>query len=481
MFRQISRRNQLVLIWATVVGFLNGSHALVDNSVMTHIRVGMDMLTNGKLPTHDHYSFTAYGDAWHSQSPLPNLLYGLAIRLNAAGYVFVLLNGVLWAIFAYLLARIVVNKSFVISVRNVFIAGGLCLPLVSQRPLVFLAISFALLVNLYLSERSLYWAIAVGALWQCSHGSAVLGIGFLLLLALGQRFDGVENVRSLRLSAYLAIGIVVGALVSLNPSGLLFFLTPLQKGDVFKGVLEWRSPDFHVNPSYVLLIALIAYVVVLIRNRAPWSVVIPSAAFIAISLWSVRNFLPLAVVAGFGLHDYRNIRVDHKESRPVTVVDVVPALAIAVLFLVHFVDVFANPAFSKTAYPVKTVSYLAKNGWLDGTHPAHREMVGNYLECRFGRNVKVMVDDRFDFFPARAQRVPGALSDGETSYAGALDRYQSNVVIWAKNSGVAQWLDSSDKWRRVFAEKNWAAWVREGTQAGKAIGEDPNSPCAVRS
>src|SRR5437879_6408842 len=81
---------QAVVLLLGVFGFRLGARPLHDNSMLTHIRTGVDIAKSGHIPRTDPYSFTAHGHAWVVQSWLAEWLYGLAER--AGGFKWVVLE-----------------------------------------------------------------------------------------------------------------------------------------------------------------------------------------------------------------------------------------------------------------------------------------------------------------------------------------------------------------------------------------------------
>ena len=41
-----------------------------------------------------------------------------------------------------------------------------------------------------------------------------------------------------------------------------------------------------------------------------------------------------------------------------------------------------------------------------------------------------------------------------------LDKYDVDVIVWGKDSTLAEMLDNSDQWQRVHRDATDAVWVR---------------------
>jgi hypothetical protein len=63
-----------------LLGFRLGALPIGDNSMLTHLRTGIDMARTGAIPRHDPYTFTAHGHPWVVQSWLAEWTYGVLER-----------------------------------------------------------------------------------------------------------------------------------------------------------------------------------------------------------------------------------------------------------------------------------------------------------------------------------------------------------------------------------------------------------------
>ncbi|MDQ4097099.1 MAG: hypothetical protein M3144_04435, partial [Actinomycetota bacterium] len=59
-----------------LLGFRLGALPIADNSMLTHMRTGIDMVTGAGIPREDPFSYTARGTEWVVQSWLPEWTYG---------------------------------------------------------------------------------------------------------------------------------------------------------------------------------------------------------------------------------------------------------------------------------------------------------------------------------------------------------------------------------------------------------------------
>ena len=73
-----------------LLGFRLGALPIGDNSMLTHLRTGIDMVAGDGIPRADPYSYTARGASWVVQSWLPEWTYGWLHRFG--GFRLVLLE-----------------------------------------------------------------------------------------------------------------------------------------------------------------------------------------------------------------------------------------------------------------------------------------------------------------------------------------------------------------------------------------------------
>ena len=65
----------------------------------------------------------------------------------------------------------------------------------------------------------------------------------------------------------------------------------------------------------------------------------------------------------------------------------------------------ADAGVDVSSYPVAATTWLDRHGYLVAPHRvAHQDIVGCYLELRFGPRVQVFIDDRVDMFPVLVSR-----------------------------------------------------------------------------
>jgi hypothetical protein len=439
-------------------GFRLGTLPISDNSMITHLRTGIDIARTGAIPRSDPYSFTAAGERWVVQSWLPEWTYGWAYRLGGFKLV-VLEQALLLALLAFLVVRLARTGSPLRTALAGVAAVGIGASPWSGRPLVFGLICMALTITILERRKPAWLLIPVVWVWVNSHGSFPLGLVWLGARAVGEGLDWRVWPRvTWRYIGGFAAGLAVSVV---NPLGLRLLAFPLtlgQKSETFRNIVEWRSPDFSQRGGYLAVGFLALAFVLLFRARLNWRDAVPVVVFIAAGLLASRNIGPLAVVIAPVLgRALRPTPVSEGSSRAHGSERTNRAVlaVIAVAFAFFTMSIFTTDPIDIRAYPARSVSWLEENGLLTGTHRlAHEDFVGNYLILRYGQQRRVFVDDRYDMYPVSLAKDYRTLLQGRTGSLDILERRQIDVVLWEKDLPLVQILRAAG-WRETFSERDY--------------------------
>jgi hypothetical protein len=423
-----------------LLGLRIGLRPLGDNSFFIHLRTGIDLVRTGHVPRSDPYSFTSGGDPWVVQSWLASAAYGVAERLGGFPGVRVL-QGLLYALLAWLVARLVRTGSAGRTALAGTLAIGLGIVYWSPRPLAFGLLGLAATVLVVEGRRPWWWLLPIVWVWVNSHGSFVLGLGWLVLVAIGERLDGRPRPDVLPWVGGFAAGLVVACVNPLGPRLLAFPLAVVSRREAFSHVAEWRSPSFQGAAGGLTLLCLVGVVVVLARWRPPWRDLLPVAAFVVAALAAQRN-LPMAavVVAPVLGRALRPASVGVDDRRP----DLHLAIAglLGALGLLFVVVAATASAFDLDGYPVRAALLVPTPSKVATT-----DIAAGYLILERGADARVMIDDRVDLHPVRLAKDYVRLLDGKPDALGILDRYDPDAVVWQTDTPLHAQL---------------AVWVRSG-------------------
>jgi hypothetical protein len=447
-------------------GYRLGVRPISDNSMLTHLRTGIDMVRGAGIPRADPYSYTAGGVEWTVQSWLPAWTYGWAHRLGGFRLV-VLEQAVLFALLAWLVARLARGGSPLRTALAASVAIAIGAPFWQPRPLMFGLICMAVTVVVVDRRLTPWLLVPVVWVWVNSHGSFPLGLVWLGMRAAGEVLDWRTWPRESMRYVWAFLGSL--GVATLNPLGsdlLLFPFTLGEKQEIFSGIVEWQSPDFQSFAGRFALVFLVVALALFARARLAWRDVVVVVGFTALALTASRNLAVLAIVFAPVLG--RAVRrPDSAAPRPpptpaqVRINGAVLAV-LAATFAVFTVSVWATEPLSLDGYPVEAVAYLDENGLLVGGHRlAHQDFVGNYLILRFGRDARVFVDDRYDMYPLEVSSGYRELLRGGPGWQEVLDRHRVDVVLWNTSRPLASILSVDPRWREVFQDGDWVVLRRE--------------------
>lgn len=470
-----SDRGPVVGLWWGVIWFaagaLLGSHALSDNSFLTHLATGR-LIRSGGVPSVDPYSFLAMGRPWVVQSWFASWLYAAAegaAGLWAVRMVMVCATGLLCALLWRLSARAGDLLPRLV-ITGVAVAYGSSWW--SERPqlLGFCLLALTLLV---LEEQwSSWWLLPAFAVWVNVHGSFPVGLVIVVMWSVagwsrsrepraGDRRRSDVRPRRLALEPVgtALLGCALGGLLS--PFGLQQLTFPvnlLGRRDVLRYIVEWRQPSL-VDPSTWVFAAIVVTAVWLVARRRAW--------------WALP---PVIVVAGLGVMSERNIAIGMVVLVPLLSA-VMPrfgsfgaatpprprnlVLGIAAVLVGAGAVVGMTPDLDLGPYPVRAVEWMHVRGMVatPSVRVVSPDYVGNYLALRYGDDANLYLDDRAEIFTAAEL---GGYIDllTATHWSGVLRSLDADVVLWPTDLPLARRIAASPEWEIGYRDLGWIVACR---------------------
>ena len=273
-------------IWAltALVGifiFVN-THPIRPHDFWWHITIGREILSTGKIPATDIYSYTANGNLYPS--------YQMYWLMEVILFTIYKLGGPALAVFIHSLiissAYIVIflickktSKSWRIGTFGVLFAAALGLNDWNLRPqgITFLLASlFLLAIYEYQDSHRWGWLLVFpfGMLvWVNSHGTFIIGM-ILIAIWLGQEIWDVAKLRitqndrgasKLLLAPAITFGITL-LMCLVNPQGLqiIYYVSNLSGSNIIQNlVTEWAAPTFNTLLGSIFFIGLMGSAVIL--------------------------------------------------------------------------------------------------------------------------------------------------------------------------------------------------------------------------
>ena len=463
--------------------FISG---IQDPDFWWHLRIGRWMVDNGRLPSHDLFTFTVPGHVWTDHEYLTEVLMWLIYSATGALGLSVAFGLVTWSGF-WLMYRRVRRQPFVIVGLGLALAAVAGAPIWGPRAQM---ITFALTclelywIDGYLSGRSraLYFFPLVMVLWANLHGGWVIGFAWLGAALLAELIGWVWNPSNPAHRAHVRfLAIVTGAslvAVLATPHGFSLYLYPLLTvGSVAqeKLIVEWFSPDFHQNfvrPFEAMVFVLIAGFA--LRRPRLYDFLLTAMA-LAFALQSVRNVvLFIAAATPVIINTYSEYWKELSTARgwkpalpPRNLFAAVTAIVLLVIIGATFLRIGVETSAAKqqsldaASYPIGAADWLAAHPDV-GTRMYDQYGWGGYLANRFYPETNRRV---FIFGEAALMGDP-LLNQYEdvqtlrTDWKAVLDQYQVDYIVYNRGEALANVLATQPEWTMVFQDSIAVIYVR---------------------
>lgn len=438
-----------------LIGFGIGASRISDNSFLTHLATGREMLESGVV-REDVFTWTSFGEDVVVQSWLASLLYAMVDEVG--GFLGLrLLTAVLAGLLAVLAWRLTAANPAIVT-RVLVMVPLLVIGEVNwtERPLLLAFVLFATMLVVTEGDGRTGWLLIVGALWVNLHGSWPLGIGYLVVRIVGGLLDGGDVRRELAALKALGVGTLLGGV--LNPYGpamLLFPLELLARQEVLAHVVEWQSPSFDSLWTRAFLLMTLVAVVALMRQPR-WRDALPVLMFVAAAFIGRRNIalasLVLLPVLARGLPAIARLQVSRTSGA-------VRAGCVALLVLLVALPLAAMPGphVDVGRYPEDAFTAMEDELGLEPgeTRIIHQDFVGNYLGIRYGDAGAAWIDDRFELHDPSLIEDYLVLLDGVPGWAGVLDRHGAEAIVWPKDRVLVELAVEVGGWSTVWSDDDW--------------------------
>jgi hypothetical protein len=483
-----------VALLCAIFGFL-GTQLLGDADIGWHIRNGQHILSTRSVPTTDYFSYTMSGRPWYAWEWLYDVLVaGIHSAAGLSGVV--LLSALIGALTFALLFRNAMRSS-----GNLLVAGGLTalaavaasIHLLARPHMVtwlFTLIWFQQLDRFQRGERkSLFLLPALMLLWVNLHGGFLMGIAVTALFLAGNAMTWIitssselrsraqVRMRHLGLTLLLTLGATF-----ITPYGYRLYAhlyEYLGSKFMMNNIQEFLSPDFHLfQVKAFALLLIVALLALVLQSRKASVIDFLVIAFSAwIGLYAVRNIpiaamlLTLTVAPMLG-ESFRSVgheigiapwlrnlatKIDGFSAR-MQVMDQrfkrhVLSVIVALLLVVGAGARGASALSAQTLHfdekhmPVQAAEFMAAHNIRD--HFFAPDSWSGYLIYRLYPDVRVMMDDRHDFYGEKFVRDYLKVAQAAYGWREVLDAHQVNWVLVPPDSPLASTLKEARDWKVV--------------------------------
>jgi tetratricopeptide (TPR) repeat protein len=440
--------------------------AVAGSDLWWHLASGRRIWATVSVPTTDPFSFTFAGQPWMNHEWLWDVIYWGAYRIEPQAVAWLNL-GVLLIVFGGVFALARRESGSLLAAGAVTWMAAACAHwFLDIRPHLFTL----LLVGVVLQTRD--WKHApwlwppLMAIWANLHAGFAFGFGTIGLLVLTRTLELSWPTRRLVIPRreWFCLGLAFLALLA-TPWGYHVWEYPaayLDSESPFRQIIEWRPPDFELNPRFFqgrfwIFAALTALGLPLAARRSPFLAALALVTF-AMAATS-RRFIPLFAVTAaptaaralaWGLQGLR-ARVPQLQHPAVGLGCTAVALALAGLL---WLDVRIYPRLlerwtQSDLYPRAAVRYLNALG------PPRRLLNyynwGGYLMLH-APEVRLYIDGRANtLYDDRIYLEYLALLRAGPGIAPRLAPYQFDAAILPSGALVQALQRLPDPWRVLFA------------------------------
>jgi hypothetical protein len=473
---------------------LNPNGLFGDPDTLWHIRTGQWILDHARVPTVDHYSYTATGERWISTEWLAEIFFALAFRIGEWRGVVILSSLTCAAIIAIICFYLVRNLRFSVAIGWTALTATAISFHFLARPHIF-AYIVALLWIITLLESydrgdfksSIPLLCILMVLWANLHPSFTFGLGLLYV------FIGYSCYNKLRTSSYrhckyeFVTVIAVTACALLTPYGifsaLLTFQTMTMKY-VMHNIVEWQSPNFQQNRINLFFIVgfLMTVTGLGVRLRGPRLIAYGMVLSLGLSysrglaifylLTPVLFARPLSESSnGYLAAQRRDVKLSEGAASLAKASSIDEVLVYLHKRSLMLPAIFLAAAIFATATLWRQIGVgppnsVAPEAALDFVRKAG--ITGNvFNDYYFGgylifKGIPTFVDGRTPPFTEEFLREYSnavSLSDRKSALQ-LLDRYNVQWVLLVPTEPLARALAESDQWNGAYSDKDSVVFVR---------------------
>ncbi|MGC4026544.1 MAG: hypothetical protein QM744_16235 [Mesorhizobium sp.] len=458
-----------------------GSLMLRDPDTWWHIKVGLDILANGEMPTVDTYSYTFNGQPWIAKEWLAQIL--LAIAWRVGGW-----NGVVFSgVFCVALTAFCASWSLSRHLRPV-IAAALSLvlvvladPIFTARPHLF-TLPLIVIWTSCLFEASGHkteppiWLLGVIWLWANLHATFTLGFviaGFAGLEVLAQKRFSDPKL----LYQWIVFGTLCVIVTLLNPYGVRAILATFSVAygnEAVDLINEWGPFDASSDrfQEYAILAGFFGLLASGIRISWPRALFciftlhlyLTHGRFVYLFFLLVPLVCTAAVAARFpslSINSWTKVSRDRTERFLLTNFAVVAPLLLALTLVIPFIILtFQTHEPGEQTSAKEALIFVAEHK-ISG-HVLNSYNLGGTL---IFHGIPTFIDGRTDqlFLGGFANSDNETLrQNGKPLLERQIEKYGIDWALLARNDPRVAFFKDIPGWRRVYANDYTVVFVREG-------------------
>jgi hypothetical protein len=467
--------------------FVN-THPIRPHDFWWHITIGREILTTGKIPATDIYSYTEAGQPYPSYQMfwlMDTVLYGIFKLGGPALVIFIhsLLISSAYCVIFWISKNI--TKSGRIAALGVLFAAALGLNDWNVRPqaITFLLGSmFLLAIYEYNHNPRWYWLVffPLGMLvWVNSHGTFLIGLvllgiwcGQALWDVIKQRIIGEPTVNKTKIVIPGIVFVITALVCLINPRGfgIISYLKTLTSNTVVQNlVTEWAPPTLNTFMGALFLCGLMgsAILLALSPKRPTFYQIMTFLLFGLLGLKTSRGVVWFGLVMAPIIADHLSAivihlqkaerrRVDREGSRILNLVFTIVIIMMGVISLPWFKSLLPLPTVKagliSSETPIQATQVL-----LDQKPPSrlfNAMSFGSYLIWAAYPQYQDFVDPRIELFSEQVWIDYLNISNANGDWEARLRDYGVNTLMlsFVEQPVLIQAVQDSSEWSVLYQD-----------------------------
>jgi hypothetical protein len=449
---------------AFVLGFPFGVGAAPgifrDGDVTWHVAAGNWIISHGRIPTVDPFSFSAAGHPWVATEWLAEVIYASAFNLAAYSGLATVVAAAIIALNAVIFFYLERRVSSLVLIATLATMMIVLTPFVLARPhvLVFplLAGWTVLLLKHAEQERPPpLWSVLILIAWTNLHASFPLAAPIGGAIAL----DSLIATKWRNLRQWLVFGGASLFAVLANANGVAGCVQPFHISglSMLPLINEWNPTSFHNTPQFFVVLFGGLGVLLLRGVRVPIGRLLLLLGTLAMAFIHVRHQSIFIILAACVVPPLFTSKPTSEPAPKLLLLGALPLLALRALVPLTPPENQANPRHLLAAVPPELRHEAVFNGYTFG---------GPLILA----GIRPYIDGRAELYGDDFVLDYSKIAHGDIRlFNRAVERYDNRWTMLPKGDDrLIHALDASPEWRRIYTDSIGVIHVRTSTSTPPA-------------
>ena len=454
----------IAVLVPTLVGLLS---KLGATDLAYQLRAGETILSTGRIPRVDTFTFSSGGVPWLDQQWGGQVLLATAARLGEWATLKVAKAVLIGLVFALLFlacraAGARVRTSSLLTLGG-FVVGA---PALAMRPQLIAVPLFAATLWLLAGRRAhpgRLWAIPVLAA-ACAniHGSFIL---FPVLVGLAWLEDRWRKEASA--GRLLGLAVVTAAATLANPFGarIWTYAYDLSTDPVIRrAISEWAPVSLALASGWLMLLSGVGVAAFFARRteRVPWPAIVSLAAFFLLAMAAQRAIMFWALLVPVTLAGLLEADRPREEPSRDTVAPAAALIGTLAATIVVLLPWWGDQDPSRMLAQAPQGLTRAASALPAGSRLFVHQPWGSWFEYALPQDT-VFVDSRIEIAPADVWDDYDEVAFAGAGWEEALDRWQPDAIVADKEDwSLIPYLREDPDWRVVYEDEEGVLFVPAG-------------------